>query len=304
MSWAKLDDRFWSHRKVRRAGLEAVGLFAIALSWSSDNGTGGVIPYDDCMALSRRTTLWTRLREVGLLDDFTPEKGATIHHFGDYNDTPEVAAAKKAARVEKAKKANAVRWSLGTGDPPHKDPPSTGIEDPPTIPRVRDPVPSRPVPSEDPEITSAAPPSLFDLGPETAKAPKRKATKAKPEAPPPSDYRELVDHYFATFERVRGVRPAVFASREGKSIKAILAAVDLAEAKRRIDVAFRDPFYGSKGTINDIASKLDAFVGQAPARPTPPTDGPPEPTPEENLARERAYSERILNAPEGEGIKW
>lgn len=40
----------------------------------------------------------------------------------------------------------------------------------------------------------------------------------------------------------------------------------------------------------------------APQRPPP--DTRPEPTPEENLARERAYSERILNAPEGEGIKW
>lgn len=32
--------------------------------------------------------------------------------------------------------------------------------------------------------------------------------------------------------------------------------------------------------------------------------GPREPTPEENLAREREYSRRILEAPEGEGIKW
>jgi len=43
MTWGKVDDRLHSHPKPEEAGLEAVGLWALALSYSSDQLTDGVV---------------------------------------------------------------------------------------------------------------------------------------------------------------------------------------------------------------------------------------------------------------------
>lgn len=111
----------------------------------------------------------------------------------------------------------------------------------------------------------------------TPTRPKPRPKKAQPtEAAPLPGYRELVDHYFATFERVRGTRPAGFGAREGKSAKALLA-IGLEEAKRRIDAAFADSFWALKVTINNIAAEPDKFCPPPPPPPEPPQRLPDHP---------------------------
>lgn len=44
MTWFRVDDKLHDHRKARRAGIEAMGLWVLAGSWCGDNLTDGFIP--------------------------------------------------------------------------------------------------------------------------------------------------------------------------------------------------------------------------------------------------------------------
>lgn len=44
MTWFKVDDGLHDHRKVRAAGVPAMGLWLLAGTWSSDNETDGFVP--------------------------------------------------------------------------------------------------------------------------------------------------------------------------------------------------------------------------------------------------------------------
>ena len=91
MAWARLDDKFHSHRKAIAAGLEAIGLFTMALSWAhSERLTSphpGVVPVHMVGHLAggaaRGKRLAQRLNDTGLFDDLT-EYGWPIHDFADY----------------------------------------------------------------------------------------------------------------------------------------------------------------------------------------------------------------------------
>ena len=47
MSWAKIDDRLHSHTKVRKAGLEAMGLWVLCLSHCAAQLTDGFVDMVD-----------------------------------------------------------------------------------------------------------------------------------------------------------------------------------------------------------------------------------------------------------------
>jgi uncharacterized phage protein (TIGR02220 family) len=103
MSWAKLDDGFYDHPKVLRAGLEAAGLFCLALSYSSRHSTDGALEGAVLERLScGRADLVARLVEVGLFD--AAESGVEIHDFLTYNPSSrEVAKRRKQQRVRVSK---------------------------------------------------------------------------------------------------------------------------------------------------------------------------------------------------------
>jgi len=44
MAWVKIDDKLHDHRKIRMAGVAAMGLWLLAASWSADNLTDGFVP--------------------------------------------------------------------------------------------------------------------------------------------------------------------------------------------------------------------------------------------------------------------
>lgn len=89
MAWARLDDRFHEHWKVADAGLEAVGLWTMCLTWASQarrtSPTPGVVP-DSVIARfagAKAKRLVKQLHEVGLLDD-KADGGWPIHDFDEY----------------------------------------------------------------------------------------------------------------------------------------------------------------------------------------------------------------------------
>jgi hypothetical protein len=89
MVWAKLDDHFHAHPKIADLEpaimLEAVGLHALAISWSADNLTDGRIPRGLPCKLAGRNVddLVDALGEVGLWE--RKRRGLEIHDFLDYN---------------------------------------------------------------------------------------------------------------------------------------------------------------------------------------------------------------------------
>ena len=46
MPWFKVDDKLHDHRKSRKAGRSAMGVWVLAGSWSMDNETDGFVPAD------------------------------------------------------------------------------------------------------------------------------------------------------------------------------------------------------------------------------------------------------------------
>lgn len=64
MTWAKLDDRMHDDPRTEAAGIEAMGLWAIALSYMADHGTNGVISKERTRRIAGRSGHWLAERLV------------------------------------------------------------------------------------------------------------------------------------------------------------------------------------------------------------------------------------------------
>jgi hypothetical protein len=86
MPWARLDDSFYDHLKLDLLGddrLPAVGLFTVALSWSSKHLSEGLIPANRVVLLGGNADLAGALVRVGLWEQDGPNY--RIHDYLDYN---------------------------------------------------------------------------------------------------------------------------------------------------------------------------------------------------------------------------
>ena len=157
MSWVKLDDRVWSHRKFAKLSGEASRLWMFALCWANAPGTDGMVP-EECLPMLRGTSKQAReLVATGLWHDH--EGGWKIHDYLDYQPG--------SGRVAEDKKANRERVqrhrSKRNGDVMHYDvTPVMPCNSPPTRPD-----PTRPV-----QVTSNL------VGGESPEPPKTSAPKA------------------------------------------------------------------------------------------------------------------------------
>jgi general stress protein YciG len=151
MTWAKVDDTLHSHRKIRAAGLEAMGLWLVAMSYCAAHLTDGVLTTEEVTHLSgsklKGTKLAARLVEARLWD-IQPE-GWMFHDWAHYQPTREQVLADRARKVEAGKRggqASAQARASGirstTGQAPSKHPGE---------------LPSRPVPSHPSDPAGVAP---------------------------------------------------------------------------------------------------------------------------------------------------
>jgi hypothetical protein len=144
MTWAKLDDGFWSNPKVVAAGNEAAGIYARALSYCCQHLTDGVISADVMRFLGKKRPV-SRLVESGLVVE--TEAGFQIPDFLDFNPSR---SDKDEERAEARERMRRVRANRRNGSGEHK-------------PNVRakfgagSDTPSRPVPSVPTEHTQALP---------------------------------------------------------------------------------------------------------------------------------------------------
>lgn len=102
MPWFKVDDKFHDHRKARLAGKSAVGVWALAGSWSADNLEDGFVPES---VISRWGTVKDaeKLVEVGLWRR-GEKKGEPGWFFHDWQERNPLRT-----EVEKEREANRER---------------------------------------------------------------------------------------------------------------------------------------------------------------------------------------------------
>lgn len=112
--WFKVSDDFHSHPKAMAAGSAAVGLWALAGSWSSANSQGGFVPdyvlprlSEDSTALARKLVaagLWVKVKN-----------GYRFHEWDERNPSEQAAKALQSIRSESARLANHERWHTKRG---------------------------------------------------------------------------------------------------------------------------------------------------------------------------------------------
>lgn len=105
MPWARLDDNFFSHPKVRQAWRcrPALGLWAMSLSYAMRHGTEGHVPAefveDQLPDSGERGAVAAALVSAGLWSE--NGKGWIIHDFHDFNPSGDDIEARKAADRER-----------------------------------------------------------------------------------------------------------------------------------------------------------------------------------------------------------
>lgn len=116
MTWFKVDDKLHDHRKARRAGNRAMGVWVLSGSWSMDNLTDGFIPDDVLLRWGNRTDAG-RLVSAGLwfVDEHRGERGWRFHDWDRFQPSAAVTAAVKAKEADAGVRGNHKRWHADRG---------------------------------------------------------------------------------------------------------------------------------------------------------------------------------------------
>jgi hypothetical protein len=99
MPWAKIDDDLHGHPKVLSAGLEAMGLWVLAISWTAHYLTDGFIPDEQIARLGATQELAQRLVSAGMWEQV--DGGYQIHDYLEYNPTGDKVRAEREAAKER-----------------------------------------------------------------------------------------------------------------------------------------------------------------------------------------------------------
>jgi hypothetical protein len=109
VTWFWVDDHLHSHRKQRKAGLEAIGLWTLSGSWCADTLSDGFIPEDvaEAWARKRLPMLSKRLVAAGLWEphEVDGEPGWLFHDWEDWQ--------KSRAQVEDRREKRAASGRAG-----------------------------------------------------------------------------------------------------------------------------------------------------------------------------------------------
>ena len=170
MVWFKVDDKLHDHRKARKAGKAAMGMWVLAGSWSSDNLTDGFIPEDVALRWGTRADaerlvaaeLWQASSRDG-------EPGWQFHDWARFQPSAAVTAAVRAKEAEAGMRGNHKRWHSDRGiiDPncefcyrvPDQEPDGVTRSEPES---GGESGANRPVPVPDPDVGTYVPTSRRD----------------------------------------------------------------------------------------------------------------------------------------------
>ncbi|HEU4540302.1 MAG TPA: hypothetical protein VFR23_04170 [Jiangellaceae bacterium] len=133
MTWFKVDDSFHSHPKATATSLAALGLWAVAGSWSGDHLTDGFVPDHQIPLLSRGTSkladelvaagLWRRTRG-----------GYRFHDWTERNPTREQVEEDRRRRAEAGRKGGLASGKARSKRRTNAEAPASPIVEPPSRP--------------------------------------------------------------------------------------------------------------------------------------------------------------------------
>jgi hypothetical protein len=121
MTWFKVDDGLHDHRKVRAAGVPAMGLWLLAGTWSSDNETDGFVPRSVIGRwVGSSGTLPKQLVKAGLWEtaEQDGEPGWRFHDWAAWQptradlETKRQAAKDRMSRIRNARGSKEVRANV------------------------------------------------------------------------------------------------------------------------------------------------------------------------------------------------
>lgn len=120
MTWFKVDDKLHDHRKARRAGKSAMGVWVLAGSWCMDNETDGFVPADVLPRWGTKSDAG-RLVSAGFwyVDQREGEDGWRFHDWEKFQPSAATLAGWRAAESEAGQRGNHKRWHAdrGVNDP-------------------------------------------------------------------------------------------------------------------------------------------------------------------------------------------
>ncbi len=108
MAWFKVDDKLHSHKKAARAGVAAMGLWAVAGSWCADHLTDGFVPdyIAHRLAPGEADQLAARLVTAGLWipDHHDGDEGWRFNDWDEYQPTRDDVEQKREKERDKKRK--------------------------------------------------------------------------------------------------------------------------------------------------------------------------------------------------------
>lgn len=118
MPWGKIDDSAHEHRKFRRAGLEATGLYWMAVSYSARYLTDGRVHGDWLEARVPHPKKRVHLLHVLVEHELFEENGSgyVIHDYLDHNPSKQEVLDRREKQAEKKRKQR-----MSPGDRPGDD---------------------------------------------------------------------------------------------------------------------------------------------------------------------------------------
>lgn len=115
--WAKLDDQFFYHPKVRAAGKDGRLLYVAGLVWVAGALTDGFIATTDLQLIAAMVEVHphhsVRLVDVGLWE--TTPGGWTVHDYHDFNPSADDERRKREARSTAGRKGGLARSTSRNG---------------------------------------------------------------------------------------------------------------------------------------------------------------------------------------------
>lgn len=115
MAWGRIDDGFWCHPKVLRAGNAAIGVFVRLQSYCNQQLTDGVVPPEALEMIDPTGGNIERLLSAGLVVEGDGGE-VRINDFLEYNDSRETVLTRRKQNAKRQKRARCKQAGHPEGD--------------------------------------------------------------------------------------------------------------------------------------------------------------------------------------------
>jgi hypothetical protein len=223
----------------------ALGVWTAALCYSREHMLDGFCPLSALRGIAVDAVV-EELVAQGLLARAERDgwPGVIICNYAKHNET-KVDIARR-LKTDRARKASD-RIPRGHGKSVRSD-----------SDRNTSPPDDRIPPSESESESESEPESESELNTPPSQAPAAGPKRADPSG----EHQQLVGHFAAQFERLKGVKP-VIGAKGGAGAKKLLQGRTLAEAKAIVDRALADPWMLDRTPdLAAIAARINAFIGR------------------------------------------